>query len=167
MRQLQKFMKYNRTFCQEGLGHLCCTSGVEQTFCCKAVTLKWSLLISAAVIKILSQAAEVLCMSLRRPHFTSLNCDLTSVGIKWAAKIYLGGRSSSGSPGSVPPGCPGGPYGSFWLVEQDSCACSQARTLVVVGFEMWGDAAEMSTGRLVLGWPRGEVSSVGRLFLSA
>lgn len=69
-------MKYNRTFFQEGLGRLCCTSRAEQTFCYNTVTLKWSLLISAALIKVLKQAAEVLYVSLRCPHFTSLNCDL-------------------------------------------------------------------------------------------
>lgn len=127
MRQLQKFMKYNRTLCQEGLGHLCCTSRVEQTFCYKAVTLKWSLLISATLIKVLRQAAEVLYMSLRCPRFTSLNCDLTSAGIKQAAKIYLAGRRSSAPSDSAPLGCPGGPQGSFWLTEGDSCGCMPAR----------------------------------------
>lgn len=113
MRQLQKFMKYNRTFCQEGLGHLCCTFRVEQTFYYKAVTLKWSLLISAALIKILRQAAEVLYISLRCPHFTSLNCDLPSAGIKWAARNILGGRRSSGPSSLAVPEVRRAPFGSW------------------------------------------------------
>lgn len=82
MRQLQKFMRCSRTLCQEGLGRPCCTSRAEQAFWYNTVTLKWSLLTSAVLVKVLRQAAEVLYVSLRRPRFTSLNCDLSSAGIK-------------------------------------------------------------------------------------
>lgn len=82
MRQLQKFMKCSRTLCQEGLGRPFCTSRAEQAFWYNTVTLKWSLLTAAVLVKVLRQAAEVFYMSLRRPCFTSLNCDLSSAGIK-------------------------------------------------------------------------------------
>lgn len=75
-------MNYNRTFFQEGLGHFCYTSRAKQTFCYNTITLKWSLLISAALIKVLRQAAEVLYVSLRCPLFTSLNCDLIMEGLR-------------------------------------------------------------------------------------
>lgn len=121
MRQLQKFMKCNRTLCQEGLGHPCCTSRAEQTFCYNTVTLKWSLLISAVLMKVLRQAAEVLYMSLRRPRFTSLNCDLSSAGIKRAAEIHLAGQRSSGAV----PRC----AGRFSALAAGQVCCAPTRSL--------------------------------------